>query len=45
VDIQDALTNVSGVFLVGIGSAMSYREKSAKLTASEMGFKSVESNA
>ncbi len=37
VDIQDALTKVSGVFQICIGSAMSYRDKSAKLAASEMG--------
>jgi TolB-like protein len=45
VDIQDALTKVSGVFLVGIGSAMSYGNKSARLAASEMNFETVESNA
>ncbi len=45
VDIQDALTNVSGVFRVGIGSAMSYRDISTKLAAREMGFKTVEPNA
>jgi TolB-like protein len=45
VDIQDALTKVSGVFRVGMGSAMSYGNKSTKLPAREMGFKTVESNA
>jgi TolB-like protein len=45
VNIHDALTKVSGVFRVGMGSAMSYGNKSTKLPAREMGFKTVESNA
>jgi len=44
VDIHDTLTKVSGVFPIGMGSAMAYPDKSAKLAASKVAFKTVESN-